>query len=241
MKKIKYLGLIPARKGSKGLLNKNLKLLKGKPLIQYTLESAKSSNRLDSIHVTTDSEEIMALANQYGIESPYTRPAELASDTASMVDTVLYHLSWFLENRDTEIQNIVLLQPTNPIRSKLLIDQCIATYEENNRDSLVAVTECLQHPYETFIIGKDGGMKFLISELPARRQDYPRCYFISGAVYITSSTFLRQKKKLFDSTSHIWLTSREEGIDIDDIFTFKIAECLLEPSEINLRETHENP
>ena len=108
MEMIKYLGLIPARKGSKGIANKNLKPLNGKPLIQYSFDSARQSQRLDAIHVTTDSDAVIHLAGQAGIEAPYVRPDHLANDTASMIDTVLYHLDWLKEHRGQEVENIVL-------------------------------------------------------------------------------------------------------------------------------------
>jgi CMP-N-acetylneuraminic acid synthetase len=227
MEKISYLGLIPARKGSKGILNKNLKLLSGKPLIQYSFDAAKLSSKLAAVHVTTDSEEIMELAKKNKVEAPYVRPDHLASDTASMIDTVLYHVSWLKENRQQQVENIVLLQPTSPIRSKELIDNCITDFEKKGKGSLVAVTECLQHPYETFMLDEKGRANFLVEDLPSRRQDYPQFYFITGAVYVASVNFLEEKRKFFDSTTQCFITSREEGIDIDDMFSFKIAESFL--------------
>ncbi len=227
MNKIKYLGLIPARKGSKGILHKNLKPLKGKPLIQYTFEAAKSSLKLDAVHLTTDSEEIIALAKENSIEAPYIRPDYLASDTTPMIDTVLYHLNWLQENCNVEVEHVVLLQPTNPIRLKGLIDQCMNAYEKGGEDSLVTVTECLQHPYETFTMQLNGRAKFLVPDLPSRRQDYPEFFFISGSIYIASKAFLEKNRKFFDDTTQCYRTSREEGIDIDDMFTFRIAESLL--------------
>jgi CMP-N,N'-diacetyllegionaminic acid synthase len=227
MEKIRYLALIPARKGSKGIINKNMKLLRGKPLVQYTFESAKLSKKLDAIHVTTDSEEVMELARKNEVDAPYLRPDHLASDTASMIDTVLYHINWIKENRKQEVENIILLQPTNPIRSTNLIDDCISKFEKHGAESLVAVTKCLQHPYETFTLEKDGKVKFLVPDLPSRRQDYPEFYFISGALYIISTRFLSEKRKFFDTATHCFITSHEEGIDIDDMFSFKIAESLL--------------
>jgi CMP-N,N'-diacetyllegionaminic acid synthase len=228
MEKIKYLALIPARKGSKGIVNKNLKLLRGKPLIQYSFDSAMQSRRLNRIHVTTDSTDIMGLAKENGIEAPYVRPEYLASDKASMIDTVLYHTKWLKENREQDVENIILLQPTSPIRSNDLIDNCIEEYERSRSESLVAVTECLQHPYETFMFEQNGKIKFLVQDIPTRRQDYPVFYFISGSIYIASTRFLEEKRKFFDLNTKCFVTSREEGIDIDDMFSFKQAESFLE-------------
>lgn len=227
METISYLGLIPARKGSKGILNKNLKLLSGKPLIQYSFDAAKLSSKLAAVHVTTDSEEIIELAKKSKVEAPYVRPDHLASDTATMIDTVLHHVSWLKENRKQQVENIVLLQPTSPIRSRELIDNCITDFEKNGKGSLVAVTECLQHPYETFMLDEEGQARFLVKDIPSRRQDYPQFYFITGAVYVASVNFLEEKRKFFDSTTQCFITSREEGIDIDDMFSFKIAESFL--------------
>jgi CMP-N-acetylneuraminic acid synthetase len=169
----------------------------------------------------------MALAKQNSIEAPYTRPDYLASDTASMIDTVLYHLNWLEENGSVKAEHVVLLQPTNPIRMKGLVDQCIDAYEKGGEGSLVTVTECLQHPYETFTMQLNGKAKLFVSDLPSRRQDYPEFFFISGSIYIASKAFLEKNRKFFDDTTQCYRTSREEGIDIDDMFTFRIAESLL--------------
>jgi CMP-N-acetylneuraminic acid synthetase len=224
---IKYLVLIPARGGSKGIPRKNLVPLAGKPLIQYTFESALQSKYIDSIHLSSDSDEIMDLAKSLNILAPYKRPDQIASDTASAMDVIMYHIDWVKENLGEEIENIIYLQPTSPIRSNDLIDNSINEYERLQSKSLVAICECSQHPYETVMLS-DNKMKSLPQDKGyTRRQDYPLFYFITGALYIFNCAFVKEHKRLTDQNTNYIITSKEEGIDIDDIVDLKIAEYIL--------------
>jgi CMP-N,N'-diacetyllegionaminic acid synthase len=224
---IKYLGLIPARKGSKGIPNKNLVLLAGKPLIQHTIESALQSNLINTIHLTSDSNEIMDFAKSHNIDAPYKRPIEISSDTSSAIDVIVYHINWVKENLGQSIENIVYLQPTSPIRSKKLIDNSIIEFERLKSKSLVAICECSQHPYETVML-KDNKMWTLPRDKEyIRRQDYPASYFISGGLYIFNCAFFLKNKKLIDQNTNYIITSKEEGIDIDDYLDLKIAETII--------------
>lgn len=233
MKPISYLGLIPARKGSKGIFNKNLKLLSGKPLIQYTFESAKASKQLIATHLTTDSEEIRTLGKSFLIESPYLRPDYLSTDEAAMIDVVLFHLDW-LSQHGVKVENIVLLQPTSPVRSAELIDKAIQSFEKSSAHSLIAVTECFQHPYEMFTLSNNK-IDFLVKDLPIRRQEYPKFYFISGALYITSVPYLQRERKFFDGKSAYYITSKEEGVDIDDLLSFRLAESIVNDKQYQIK------
>lgn len=224
---IKYLGLIPARKGSKGIPKKNLVLLAGKPLIQYTIESALQSNFIDAIHLTSDSNEIIDFAKSLNIDAPYKRPIEISSDTSSAIDVIMYHINWVKENLGESIENIVYLQPTSPLRSKELIDNSIIEYERLKSKSLVAICECSQHPYETIMLN-DNKMRALPRDKEyIRRQDYPASYFISGALYIFNCAFFLKNKRLIDENTNYIITSKEDGIDIDDFLDLKIAETII--------------
>jgi CMP-N-acetylneuraminic acid synthetase len=222
---MKYLGFVIARKGSKGILNKNMRLLNEKPLIQYTFEACKNTKLLSEIHLSTDDEKIIELSNNYGIKSFYIRPDILATDESSVTDVIIYHLNW-LEFNGYEIpENIVLLQPTSPIRSRDMIDNCIISFEKSGNQSLIAVSHCLQHPYEMFQI--NSGKIDFINKTPKRRQEYPNYYFITGSLYIVSTTFLKNNNRIFDENTSIYLVSYEESVDIDNENDLTLAEYYL--------------
>lgn len=222
---MKYLGFVVARRGSKGIINKNVRLLKGKPLVQYSFESAKTALLLDAVHLSTDDPQIADIACREQIDVLYPRPEHLATDQCSVIDVILYHLQWLEENNRRIPQNIVLLQPTSPIRNKDLIDKCIEAYERSGKKSLIAVSHCSQHPFETFCIENNELVYF--NKNATRRQAYPEYYFITGSIYIVSTEFIRNKKKLFDEQSAIYVISSFEAIDIDEEADLLLAEFYL--------------
>src|SRR5262245_42726679 len=168
---MKYLGLITARESSKRLPGKNLKPLCGKPLISYTIEAALASSRLDRVVVSTDGEEIAAVARRWGAEVPFLRPKELATDEASSVDVMVHTLSWFQRQENASPDALVLLQPTSPLRTATHIDEAIALYEARKADCVVAVSEPDRHPYWMKTIDAEGQ---LIPFLPIDSRRYHR-------------------------------------------------------------------
>ncbi|MFN9583044.1 MAG: cytidylyltransferase domain-containing protein, partial [Bacteroidota bacterium] len=142
---MKILSIIPARSGSKGVPGKNTKLLGGKPLIAYTIESAKQSKWLTDIVVSTDSESIATLAREHGAVVPFIRPAELATDSAKSIDVVVHTLTE-LQNQNKLYDAVVLLQPTNPFRPAGLLDEAIERFNKTTCDALVSVVP-VPHEY----------------------------------------------------------------------------------------------
>lgn len=224
---IKYLALIPARGGSKGIPRKNLVLLAGKPLIQYTLESAIHSKQLSLIHLSSDSDEIIDFAKSMNIHAPYKRPQNISSDTTAAFDVIQFHINWVLDNMKEEVENIVYLQPTSPLRSPDLIDNAITEYERLHSKSLVAICECTQHPYETVMLNNNKMNSLFTDKIYNRRQQYPPFYFITGALYIFNCEYIIKNKCLTDKNTNFIITSKEEGVDIDDLLDLKVAESIL--------------
>ena len=222
---MKYLGFVVARKGSKGIPGKNMKLLNDKPLIQYSFEAGLSAKSLESVHLSTDDERIIELAKICGVESLYVRPTKLATDESSVLDVILYHLDWLEMNSLPIPENIVLLQPTSPVRKEGLIDSCISAFEKSGKSSLIAVSHCSQHPYEMFQI-KNGKLDY-INKIPQRRQEYPEYYFITGSLYMASTNYIRTNNKLFDEFSATYIVSNEEAVDIDEEEDIRLAEFYL--------------
>ena len=226
MKKIKYLGLIPARGGSKGVKNKNICSLGGKPLIQHTIESAKNSLLLDEVNVSSDSQKIINISKDLGAISYYKRPNNLSNDTAGALNVILYHINW-LKNKNIIVENLVYLQPTSPIRGSTLIDDAIKKFELNKSNSLVTLSECSQHPYETVSIVDNKIIEFPKKKEYIRRQDFPKFLFITGSIYIYKVESILQNQSIIDKNTDYFITSVEEGLDIDNFLDFKTAESLL--------------
>jgi len=198
------LGIIPARGGSKGIPNKNIKSIAGKPLIAWTIEAAQQSKLLDDFIVSTDSAEIAEISQQYG--SKYTqRPKHLATDTSLIIDT----LQDLVEKIPCD--TIVLLQPTSPIRNDLLIDACISLYKSTKTDVVVTGFNCKYKPFGT---------------TTKRRQDTKGFFYNDGNVMVINKDIIKQGKLFTDNFKTIY-TSREENIEIDDDFDFWLAEKVL--------------
>lgn len=202
------LGLIPARGSSKGVPNKNIKRIYGKPLIVWTIERALQSNLIDEVIVSTDSEDIAAVAKENGVRV-MMRPAEFATDTASTQDVMYYTLS------KAPADILVLLQPTSPCRSKGLIDECIREFIENDYDSLAPGFICDYKEYGSNI-------------LP--RQQIKGFFYDDGNVYVIKADHILQGDRYGKKIGHK-LISRYENAEIDDMYDFWLLEKILEKQQ----------
>ena len=135
------LAIIPARGGSKGIPEKNLKLIAGKPLIAWTIEQALNASLLDRVIVSTDSEEISEIALMYGAEVPFKRPSKLSTDESTTEASLIHCVDWLKANEDFDPENIILLQCTSPIRNENSIDQAIIKFKDEKAGSLLSVYE----------------------------------------------------------------------------------------------------
>lgn len=229
---IKYLAFIPARAGSKGIANKNSKLLLGKPLIQYTIESAIAARKLSAIHISTNSNEVQKIAKQFSNSTQvFLRPENLAQDDSKMIDVVVRHLI-DLKSENITVTNVVLLQPTSPIRTNMLIDNCINQFEKEHATSLFAVAECIQQPYDCITIENEKIKFYSHDSNNQNRQSQKKYFFITGSVYITSAEMILNKKTFADEATKIFMTSKQESIDINDDFDWTIAESVLKNMNI---------
>jgi CMP-N,N'-diacetyllegionaminic acid synthase len=189
------LTIIPARAGSKGVPDKNARLLAGKPLIQYTIESALRSKALSSILLSSDSEKIIALAKQYPrVETPFTRPAELALDSTPMILVVQHALAHYNATGQS-FDYICLLQPTTPFRKSDLIDQAIEQIIHSKADSLTTIQKVPHryNPHWTFKI-EDEQLHVTTGEkeIIPRRQALPEAWYRDGQLYITRTELVRK-------------------------------------------------
>lgn len=186
------LGLIPARSGSKGVRNKNIRLLGDKPLIAYTIEAALQS-RVDRVVVSTESTEYAQIARQYGAEVPFMRPSELACDTIAAIAVLGHAVDWFAENERWCPDAVFYLQPTSPFRKAEHIDAAIDRLIPEV-DSVISVTAPTDHPYYMFEPTAKGRMvPFVeISPRPERRQDLPLVFALNDAIMASHMRYLRR-------------------------------------------------
>ena len=224
------LAIIPARGGSKGLPGKNIKELCGKPLIAWSIEQAKSCSDIDSIVVSTDDREIANVAQKYGAEIPFMRPAELANDTASTIDVIFHAINWLKEHENYQTRYTLLLQPTSPLRALEDIRGAIQTLKTKKAQAVVSVCETDHHPWWSNILPENGNMKdFLRPEIfNKRRQDLPVFYRLNGAIYLADTDYLREQNSFLGPNTFAYKMPQSRSVDIDSDVDFKFVALLLE-------------
>lgn len=227
------LAIIPARGGSKGLPNKNLRLLNGKPLICYTIEIALSCSYITHVLVSTDSEEIAEVARKAGAWVPSLRPDELATDMATSIDVYLYTLDLLKMDYSLNFDSFIVLQPTSPLRTLNDVYKSIDIFKQNNADSVISYTKEHHPVYWHKNIDDKGKISDIFLENNfSNRQQFPVTYYPNGAVYIFKTNLIKESKKYYTDKTLAYLMPRNRSVDIDDIDDFIYAEFLLS-NEIN--------
>lgn len=198
--KAKVLGLIPARGDSKGVPRKNIKLLCGRPLLEYTAESALASLSLSRVILSTDDEEVAEVGLRCGLEVPFLRPAELATDDTPMLPVVQHAVRW-MEQLGERVDAICLLQPTNPLRRAKDIDGCIELLMQSEADAVVTVlpVPAEYNPHWVYF-ENDGGCLYLSTgdgSPITRRQDLPPAFHREGSVYVTRRDVVMEGNSLY--------------------------------------------
>lgn len=219
---------ITARKNSKGIPNKNMKVLGDKPLIAYSMEAALNSGSFSKVILSTDDEGIIDFAqeNYPEVEIPYKRPDALATDESSQTDVVLDLLNHYA-NENATPEHFVLFQPTSPFRTSEEIQQGV-DYLKNGADSVLGICEVWHHPAEYVSINQENKLDFLIeSEADKRRQEHKPYYFINGAFYGTSTDRFLKEKNWFNAGSQPLVMGKNTLIDIDTPFDLNLAKGLL--------------
>jgi N-acylneuraminate cytidylyltransferase len=223
---MRILAIIPARSGSKGVPGKNIKLLGGKPLIWYTANSAKEAKLITDIIISTDSEEIADLVSKFGVEVPFIRPAELATDTASSVDVVI-HAVKELSGRGKTYDAVCLLQPTNPFRQNGFIDKAIQKFIDAGTDSLVSVLPVPDefNPHWIFEANENDTLSIATGEkeIIRRRQDLPRAFYRDGSVYLTRTSTVLKDHSLYGNSIGYIINNPDFHVNIDTEEDWKAA------------------
>ena len=230
--KKKIIALIPARGGSKGIQRKNIKLLAGKPLIAYSIETALKSKYIDRVVVSTEDEEIAEISKKYGAEVPFLRPKELARDDSPTIDAIMHAINRFEESGEY-FDIIVLLEPTSPLRDVEDIDKCVEILISNPKAKAIVSVAKLEstHPEfnvviknEGFIRKPDGTTNFKV----LRRQDLKDIYFFEGSVYISEINTLRQKRTFYHELTLAYVVPKYKSFEVDEFCDFICVESLME-------------
>ena len=215
--------LIPARSGSKGIKNKNIKLFCGKPLIQWSIEPALKTSFVDRVIVSTDSQDYADLALSLGAEVPFIRPSKYAQDDSPSIDMILNALDHIPEAR-----NILLLQPTSPLRDHKDIESIYSFWKSKPNLSVVSISKSKMHPSWMFELNKDLTINSFTKEIKAfRRQDLPDIYLINGSMYLATRDFLIKEKSFISPDTLGFIIPKEKSIDIDDEKDWIYAEAII--------------
>lgn len=221
------IAIIPARGGSKGLPNKNIKLLNGKPMIAYTIEAALACPSISEVFVSTDDLEIYKLGIKYGAQETFLRPSELATDTALAIDNYIYTIDRMSHEKKTTIECFIVLQPTSPLRQSDDIEQAIKLFRINNADSVVSYCQ-EQHPISWHkYLDENKKLEDIFPANLQNRQALKPSFYPNGAIYIFSYKLITLKK-YFSDNSYPYIMPRSRSVDIDTIDDFNYAEFLLE-------------
>ncbi len=218
--------IIPARKSSKRLPNKNKLDLCGKPLIAWTIEAAKESKYIDNIIISSDDIDILNIAKKYSVQS-IKRPDILATDEAKTIDVIIDVIDKLKNSYDF----IILLQPTSPLRNHTHIDQAIELLIEKNADAIISLCEVDHNPLWSNILNDNLSLKGFISEniKNKRSQELPKYYRINGAIYICKTSILLKEKSFFiENNIYAYVMDKYSSIDIDDEFDFNFAKFALD-------------
>lgn len=221
-----YLAVIPARGGSKRIPRKNLAMFAGKPLIAHTIEAALKSHQLTRVIVSTDDPEIVKVAREYNAEVPFLRPAKLAGDQCSSL-AVLLHALDMLNTESFQVDAVVLLQPTSPLRTSQHIDEAITLFEKSGADTVTAVCAAAKHPFYAWTLSGDELSPFFTMDrqtIPGH--ELPPAFFENGSIYIIDRAVL-DSGQFYGRRIIPYYMDDCDSVDIDTPIDLLWAEFLL--------------
>ncbi len=225
-----FLAIIPARSGSKGLPDKNIKIINGKPLIAWSIEAGLKSKYIDRLIVSTDSEKYAEIAKDFGAEVPFIRPDKISTDESSRKDVIKHSLDFF-KNKNELYDYIVLLEPTSPLTTETDIDTGIEKLLlDKSAESIVGVSLSeVSHP--DFLVNlKNGFLNFINENQKSsviRRQDLEDLYFYDGTLYISEIDSYLEKEFYHEKTLG-YVTPKWKSLEIDDMYDFIMVEAIMQ-------------
>ena len=224
---MKNIAIIPARSGSKGLKDKNIRNLNGRPLLAWTIDAAVRSGEFDEIMVSTDSEAYAEIARQCGADVPFLRSPATATDTASSWDTVAEVLENCRERGNT-FDTFCLLQPTSPLRNAEDIRNAYALFRDKADFAVVSVCEAEHSPLWCGHLPESGEFTgFIRQEDVKQRQAGGKFYRLNGAIYIVDTQRFATDRFLYHEGSYAYIMPQERSVDIDTETDFRLAELLM--------------
>ena len=225
---MRNIAIIPARSGSKGLKDKNIKLLNGKPMLAYSIEAAKNTGLFEEIFLSTDSKEYAEIGKKYGATVPFLRNVELANDTASSWAVVKSVLNT-LEKMGKIFDTVTLLQPTSPLRTSQDISDAYSLMDMKQANAIVSVCEVDHSPLWCNTIPENDSLENFISRdlVSTPRQKLDSYYRINGALYLVKTEYLFQANSIYDEKCFALKMNKQNSIDIDDQLDFEIAGIML--------------
>ena len=223
------LAIIPARSGSKGLKDKNIKELCGKPLLAYSIEVAQQSGMFQRIHVSTDAERYAEIARNYGADVPFLRDAQTSSDTASTWDAVRFVLEEY-RKRGEEFGTVTVLQPTSPLRTAEDIVGAFGLFMEKQANMVSSVCEMEHSPLWSNTLPEDLSMENFEDESLAflPRQSLPTYYRENGAIYILKTQHLFSARNIYKHQCYAYIMEQGHSVDIDGEVDFAVAQAMME-------------
>lgn len=228
-KKPRVLGFIPARAGSKGLPDKNIKLLCGRPLISWSIDCALKSSFIDDVVVSTDCRGIANISQAAGAEVPFIRPPYLAEDNSQTIDVILHALN-FLEQVGRAYDYVVLMEPTSPLRQPEDVEGAYRLLLKTGASSVVSCVESGgANPAFQFHLDRRFRMRCVGENFPnnLRRQDVAPTFFLDGTVYISSPQALENNRGFYHSDTVGYEIPRHRCFEVDDKYDFYIIESIM--------------
>lgn len=227
---MKFISVIPARKGSKSIKDKNIVKIRGKALIQYTFDQINKSKlkNVDSFVITND-ERVKKIAKKNQINTDYIRPENLSTSKTSLFETLNHFVKWTNIHK-IKYDYLIILQPTSPLRSFSDINKSMEIVKKKKSKCLLSLSESIEHPYESIFLKKKKKINFFLKKALkyTRRQDFDhKSYFVNGAIYITSKKLIQKKKIIDYSKSDFILTDKINSLDLNDNSELKLIKSLL--------------
>ena len=223
------IAMVPARAGSKGVKNKNLRPVMGRPLLAHSIQCGLACPSVDHTVLSTDSEEIAGVGLEWGAEVPFLRPAELAEDTSPMVPVMLHAIAACEQLYQRPIDTLVLLHPTSPLRTVEDVEQCIALLQRGDCDAVISARPARRNPWFNMVVQDEGYARLAIpSEEPVgRRQDAPEVYDLDTSVWVYTRSALMEQQARIPEKTKVYIIPEERSVDLDTEFDFESLEALL--------------
>lgn len=221
---------ICARGGSKGVKNKNIRDLHGKPLIAYSILQAKDSGLFSCIAVSSDSDEILEAAGKWGVDHLIKRPDELATDQAAKLPVIQHCLAEVEHNTGQRFDVIVDLDATSPLRIPEDIVQCVGLLEERGVSNVITGAPARRSPYFNLVEVDTQGVAHLSKALATpvvRRQDAPKCYDMNASIYVWKRSSLIMQKSIFAHDTLLYEMPEDRSVDIDSELDFELVQLLM--------------